>query len=179
MAMLLALLIVASYINISVGLLKFTLQLLAVFLIGFYSSIFEAMIILVLYICLGLVGLPVFANFGGGVAYLVNPTFGFVYGFIPGVLMMFLIKNVFKNFEKFKIFKYILMCVSCLFIVYFVGFIHGYFVMNYYLNKTYDFYNLLMLFIVPYIPFDLIKIGVAVVTKLALDKIYGVKLSKI
>ena len=179
MAMLLALLIVASYINISVGVLKFTLQLLVVFLIGFFATMLEGSIILVLYISLGLLGLPVFANFGGGIAYLVNPTFGFVYGFIPGILVMGLIKNLFKSFDKFKIFKYILMCLSCLLVVYIVGFIHGYFIMNYYLNKTYDFTNLLLVFIVPYIPFDLIKMGVAIIAKIALDKVYGIKLSKI
>ncbi len=179
MAMLLALLIVASYINISVGVLKFTLQLLVVFLIGFFATMLEGSIILVLYISLGLIGLPVFANFGGGIAYLVNPTFGFVYGFIPGILVMNLVKNLFKTFEKFKIFKYILMCLSCLFVVYLIGFIHGYFIMNYYLNKTYDITNLLLVFIVPYIPFDLMKMGVAIVSKIALDKVYGVKLSKI
>ncbi len=179
MAMLLALLIVASYINISVGVLKFTLQLLVVFLIGFFATMLEGSIILVLYISLGLIGLPVFANFGGGIAYLVNPTFGFVYGFIPGILVMGLIKNLFKSFNKFKIFEYILMCLGCLFVVYLIGFIHGYLIMNYYLNKTYDVTNLLLVFIVPYIPFDLIKMGVAIVSKLALDKAYGVKLSKI
>ncbi|MFA7222842.1 MAG: biotin transporter BioY [Bacilli bacterium] len=179
MAMLLALLIVCSYINISVGLLKFTLQLLVVFLIGLYANLYEGMIIIFSYIFLGLVGVPVFANFGGGIAYLVSPTFGFVYGFIPGILIMNLIRFLFRNVAKFKVFQYILSCVSCLLIVYIVGFVHGYFILNYYLGKSYDFVSLLGLFILPYIPYDCIKLGVAVVSKLAIDKVYAVKASRV
>jgi biotin transport system substrate-specific component len=179
MAMLLALLIVCSYINISVGLLKFTLQLLVVFLIGLYANLYEGMIIIFSYIFLGLVGVPVFANFGGGIAYLVSPTFGFVYGFIPGILIMNLIRFLFRNVAKFKVFQYILSCVSCLLIVYIVGFVHGYFILNYYLGKSYDFVSLLGLFILPYIPYDCIKLRVAVVSKLAIDKVYAVKASRV
>lgn len=179
MAMLLALLIVCSYINISVGLLKFTLQLLVVFLIGLYANLYEGMIIIFSYIFLALVGVPVFANFGGGIAYLVSPTFGFVYGFIPGILIMNLIRFLFRNVAKFKVFQYILSCVSCLLIVYIVGFVHGYFILNYYLGKSYDFVSLLGLFILPYIPYDCIKLGVAVVSKLAIDKVYAVKASRV
>ena len=68
MAMLLALLIVSSYISINTGVLKFTLQLLVIFIIGLCSTMLESVIIVSLYIILGVLGLPIFANFGGGFA---------------------------------------------------------------------------------------------------------------
>lgn len=179
MAILLALLIVSSYITIPVGVLKFTLQLLVVLLIGFYSNLLESIIVIVSYIFLGLVGVPVFANFSGGIQYISNPTFGFVYGFFFGVLVMQLFKFLFKKCIKFKFLRYLIISLICLMIVYFVGFIHGYFTFNYYLGKNYSVANLLMLFIVPYIPFDLIKIGVAILSKFAVDKVYKYDLSKI
>jgi biotin transport system substrate-specific component len=37
----------------------------------------------VLYLALGAVGLPVFAGFGGSLAFLVGPTGGFLVGFLP------------------------------------------------------------------------------------------------
>ena len=179
MAILLALLMVSSYITIPVGVLKFTLQLLVVLLIGFYSNLLESIIVIVSYIFLGLVGVPVFANFSGGIQYILNPTFGFVYGFFFGVLVTQLFKFLFKKCIKFKFLRYLIISLSCLMTVYFVGFIHGYFIFNYCLGKNYSVANLMMLFIVPYIPFDLIKIGVAILSKFAADKVYKYDLSKI
>ncbi len=179
MAMLLALLIVSSYISINTGVLKFTLQLLVIFIIGLCSTMLESVIIVSLYIILGVLGLPIFANFGGGFAYLLSPTFGFVYSFLIGVMVMQIIKNAFKKIQKYKILEYTLMCLACLFVVYLIGLIHFYFVYNYYLDKSSTFGNAIMLTVVPYIPFDILKIVVAIITKLTIDKIYEHKVSKV
>ncbi len=179
MAMLLALLIVSSYISINTGVLKFTLQLLVIFIIGLCSTMLESVIIVSLYIILGVLGLPIFANFGGGFAYLLSPTFGFVYSFLIGVMVMQVIKNAFRKIQKYKILEYTLMCLACLFVVYLIGLIHFYFVYNYYLDKSSTFGNAIMLTVVPYIPFDILKIVVAIITKLTIDKIYEHKVSKV
>lgn len=179
MAMLLALLIVSSYISINTGVLKFTLQLLVIFIIGLCSTMLESVIIVSLYIILGVLGLPIFANFGGGFAYLLSPTFGFVYSFLIGVMVMQIIKNAFKKIQKYKILEYTLMCLACLFVVYLIGLIHFYFVYNYYLDKSSTFGNAIMLTVVPYIPFDILKMVVAIITKLTIDKIYEHKVSKV
>ncbi|MBQ3154831.1 MAG: biotin transporter BioY, partial [Clostridia bacterium] len=39
------------------------------------------------YLVLGAVGVPVFAGFRGGIAQLVGPTGGFLFGFLPAVLI--------------------------------------------------------------------------------------------
>ncbi len=179
MAMLLALLIVSSYISINTGVLKFTLQLLVIFIIGLCSTMLESVIIVSLYIILGVLGLPIFANFGGGFAYLLSPTFGFVYSFLIGVMVMQVIKNAFRKIQKYKILEYTLMCLACLFVVYLIGLIHFYFVYNYYLDKSSTFGNAIMLTVVPYIPFDILKMVVAIITKLTIDKIYEHKVSKV
>lgn len=179
MAMLLALLVVSSYISINTGVLKFTLQLLVIFIIGLCSTMLESVIIVSLYIILGVLGLPIFANFGGGFAYLLSPTFGFVYSFLIGVMVMQVIKNAFRKIQKYKILEYTLMCLACLFVVYLIGLIHFYFVYNYYLDKSSTFGNAIMLTVVPYIPFDILKIVVAIITKLTIDKIYEHKVSKV
>ena len=93
-ALFLALLIVSSFISIDVGYCKFTLQLLTVFLIANFLSLADGLIIIALYIVMGLIGIPVFAGFGGGIAYAASPTFGFVYGFIFVILLNHLFSDV-------------------------------------------------------------------------------------
>ena len=177
MAMFLAFLVVGSWITIDTGLLKFTLQILVIFLIGLFFNLKESMIIILTYVLLGLIGLPFFSNFGGGFAYAINPTFGFVYGFIPGLVVMYLFKHFLTDkvtSKKLKIVYQTLSCLSCLLIVYIFGFIHGYIILNFVNGKALGFGYLMSIFIVPYIPFDILKIVVAIVSYNSLGKyLYG------
>ncbi len=58
-----------------------TLQLFFAVLAGLILGARNGLISQLIYTFLGLVGLPVFA-YGGGFSYVLNPTFGFVVGFI-------------------------------------------------------------------------------------------------
>lgn len=73
-----ALTAVGAQIAIPVGNVPTTLQMFFVFLSGFLLSPFEAMTYMLLYLTLGALGLPVFANFSGGIAHLVGPTSGYL-----------------------------------------------------------------------------------------------------
>ena len=72
------LLTVSSKISIPFYPVPMTLQTLVVYfiaasmgMVGFYSTF--------IYVVLGTLGLPIFAN-GGGIGYIFSPTFGFLYG---------------------------------------------------------------------------------------------------
>mgnify|MGYP001266859700 CR=1 FL=1 len=62
-------------------------------MIGFYSTLS--------YVILGLMGLPIFAA-GGGIGYVMSPTFGFLYGMVLGSLAIaYFSKDLFnKNLIK-------------------------------------------------------------------------------
>jgi len=64
--------------------------MLFVFLSGFLLGPVEAMTSMLLYLTLGAVGLPVFANFSGGIAHLVGPTSGYLWAF---PISAFLLRN--------------------------------------------------------------------------------------
>lgn len=59
-----------------------TLQTLAVFLAGGWLGPWRGMAAVVLYLALGAVGLPVYADGGAGLAHLFGPTSGYLFGFI-------------------------------------------------------------------------------------------------
>lgn len=59
-----------------------TLQTLFVFLAGFYLSPRNAGISMFIYILLGIIGVPVFSGYTGGLGVLLGPSGGFLLGFI-------------------------------------------------------------------------------------------------
>lgn len=67
--------------------MHFTLQWLAVLLAGLLCERKTAVMSVGCYLLLGLCGVPVFAT-GGGLAYLVKPTFGFLLGFLAAAGVM-------------------------------------------------------------------------------------------
>lgn len=58
-----------------------TMQTFAVILTAIILGARNGMISMIIYLLLGMVGVPVFANFGGGLYYFVGPTGGFLVSF--------------------------------------------------------------------------------------------------
>lgn len=79
-----ALIAVGAFIKIVIPVgadtMNFTLQWLFVLLAGLLLGSRRAFLSVTTYLVIGLVGFPVFAR-GGGPAYLIRPTFGFLLGF--------------------------------------------------------------------------------------------------
>lgn len=92
LALFLMLLIIASQIKLYIGMIPITLQLLVVLLMGLFLNIKQIIVVILTYITLGLIGLPIFSS-GGGIAYLISLSFGYIIGF----LFLAIIINVFKN----------------------------------------------------------------------------------
>lgn len=76
-----ALVCAGTFIKIPFFPVAMTLQTLFVFLSGLLLPPLYAFLSILLYILLGLIGLPVFTS-GGGVGALISPTGGFIFGFL-------------------------------------------------------------------------------------------------
>lgn len=63
------------------------LQTFAVALCGYFLGAKKGIAAVLVWIAIGMVGVPVFAGFKGGFAVLLGLTGGFIYGFIPLVLL--------------------------------------------------------------------------------------------
>lgn len=81
-ATMLALLIICSQLSIPLPAIPLTLQTFAVGLIATLMPLQNGLIIICGYLILGTIGLPVFANFTGGVAVIASPLGGYLIGFI-------------------------------------------------------------------------------------------------
>ena len=110
-ALMVSFLAVVSQLSIPTLLgVPFTIQIFAVGLIGYLFNTGKSLITVGVYIALGAVGAPIFANFGGGLFYLFGYTGGFIWGFL---LLAFLCS---LNMGKMKIPLGILGVIVCHFI---------------------------------------------------------------
>jgi biotin transport system substrate-specific component len=160
-AIMLAMLCVIGMFSIPLGdNIKVSLQLLMVFIIGLtVSTFYDGIIITGLYLLIGLF-IPVYAGFNAG----VTPTFGFVISFVVITpILYFLNKLPIKN-------QFIRMAIACLVSLIICYAIGSVFLMLY-LKLSIE--KALLISVVPYIPFDIAKIVIAVlVVSLLPKKIY-------
>lgn len=157
-ALMIALLIICSQIAIPVGPLIYTLQTLAVLLIGFLLPVKYAFISTVLYIAMGLAGLPVFANFGGGIGSFVSPTFGFIISFV--VAATFIAYYIQKN--SMALHHMVIAAIIATIIIYILGFIYFTYVMNVLNAKAMGTGQIFSLVVLPYLPGDAAKAALAI-----------------
>ncbi len=87
---------VCSWISIPTT-IPFTLQTFAVFCALLLLGGKNGTISIIIYILLGLIGIPVFSGFKGGIGVLLGVTGGYIAGFVLSGLIFWLITSVFKK----------------------------------------------------------------------------------
>ena len=152
-----SLICICSWITIP-GTIPFTLQTFAIFvtlgLLGWKRGLFSILI----YIILGIIGLPVFSSFNSGIGVILGPTGGYIIGFLFSSFLYFLLEKFIKNENVKLILGFILSLILC----YLIGTIWFYYV--YGNNIEYmSFYNVMMICVIPFIIPDLLKILLAFV----------------
>lgn len=88
-----ALTAVCAWITIP-SVIPFTLQTFGIFLCLGLLGGRRGTVSVLIYILLGLVGLPVFSGFKGGIAAIVGPTGGYIIGFVCSALVYWLITKL-------------------------------------------------------------------------------------
>ena len=166
-----ALTAVGAFIRIPTPWLAFTLQLLFVFMAGLLLGPLYGALSQVIYVLLGLVGLPIF-TFGGGFSSIFQPSFGFLLGFSPAAAVTGAIAR-----NSRSILRAFLACLAGLLAAYLVGIPYMWLILNYYIKASYSFGALLMAYMLPYLPFDALKIAVALLSfrplRSVIDKTLG------
>lgn len=65
------------------------------------------------YLCLGAVGLPVFSGFGAGIGALFGPTGGFLWGFLAGSLGFWAVSAILKRKNWIALAAFQIICYAC------------------------------------------------------------------
>lgn len=151
-----ALLSVSTFIRIPMYPVSVTMQTFIIFLIPFIFGAKISFISVLIYIFLGLIGLPIFSN-GGGIGYIFMPTFGYLIGYLISVVFAGIICNKNKIIMNF-VFAGILSIV----IIHACGIIGLYININYIQDKNILFSSIFKSGIVFVIP-DLIKLILATI----------------
>ncbi|GAB0171026.1 biotin transporter BioY [Lysinibacillus sp. CTST325] len=129
-AMFAALTAIGAFIKIPLPVVPFTLQIVFVFLAGSLLGSRNGLQSQLVYIGVGLVGLPVFTQ-GGGITYVLQPTFGFLIGFALAALVIgFMIEKVDTPTKK----HFIGANIVGLFIIYAVAVPYLYVSLNFWLH---------------------------------------------
>ncbi len=152
-AVVVAVICVVSPFSIPIGPVPISLSILAV-LIGIYAlGMKRAAIACIIYILLGLVGLPVFSGFTGGPAKLFGPTGGYIIGYI----FLALIAGWFMDHFDAKPLPSFLGMVLGVAVCYAFGTIW----LAFQAKMTAE--AALMAGVIPFIPFDIAKIIIALI----------------
>lgn len=158
-----ALICVGAYISIPVGpAVPISLQNFFVFMAGLLLAPGEAALAALIYMILGLIGVPIFAGFTGGIQSIFKPSFGFIIAFIFGAYVISIMTKGTNN--RMRIF---LSLIVCEIILYAIGLPYMYFILKNYLHVGPEVidstYKIFMLGCIPYLPGDLLKIVVATI----------------
>lgn len=122
------------------------------------------------YTILGLIGLPVFSS-GGGLSYVLTPSFGYLLGFIVGAVLLSAIYSSPKI--KKRIVAYILGCLVCIVSIYTLGITYLYIIMNVYMDSAISVSSALVKGALIFLPFDVVKCVIAYLIIITLEKATG------
>lgn len=111
-----ALIAVGAFIQIPIPFLSFSLQTLFLALACVLLDRKWATISVLIYIAIGLVGFPIFSR-GGGIGYVVQPSFGFLIGFVLWALITPTIIQRLKNRSVWHLFLAELAGVVAMYVV--------------------------------------------------------------
>ena len=168
---------IGAFISIPVGPVPITLQTLFVLLGGIILGSKLGALSQIVYIILGLVGVPIFAGFSGGLQTVLKPSFGFLIGFIFAAYVVgkmtedssqFTIHNsqFNKNNSNQKIIsskKILVATIVGTLVIYVCGLPYMYFILNNVMNMGLSVWAVIKMGSLLFLPGDILKIIIATI----------------
>lgn len=123
---------IGAFIKIPIPICPFTLQLTFTTLAGLLLGKRRGALSVAVYVFIGLLGIPVFTE-GGGIYYVLKPTFGYIIGFIAGTYVTGAIAWGAEEPSYLRIF---LASVAGVVIDYLFGMVYMYIICNYVIDAA-------------------------------------------
>lgn len=148
-----------AFISIPVGPVPITLQILFTMLSAVILGAKLGALSQFVYVILGLVGLPVFAGFTGGISCIIKPSFGYLIGFIAAA---YVIGKIAEGGSKEPGFlRLFAACVLGIVIIYLIGVPYMYFIIKNVMTSNISIGKAISTGFLIFVPGDLIKAIVA------------------
>lgn len=152
---------VCAWISIPISEISITLQTFAVCLAGALLGWKRGLFATAAYLLLGAVGVPVFSGFTGGIARLVGPTGGYLIGFLFTAVLSGVGGDLARRMRG-KLFFLVAAAFMVLGVLLCYAFGTGWFmILMSGKGNPYTLFSALSLCVVPFLPFDLLKIALA------------------
>ena len=148
-----ALTAVGAWIQIPIAPVPFTFQVLFVLLAGVMLGSWNGALSQIVYVLLGVIGLPVFAGGTSGLGILFGPTGGYLFGFILAAFLIGKVNEVLKH----NFLMELVSMVAGIMVIYILGMAQLAVVANLSLGKAF------IGGVLPFIGFDLVKAAIAAV----------------
>lgn len=121
-----ALIAIGAFIRIPLPVTVFSLQFTFVLLAGMILGSKGGALASLLYVVIGLIGFPIFTE-GGGLGYLLKPTFGYLIAFIAASYIVGLTR---EKFGTQSVGKLIAGCILAMLVTYLIGTVYTYFILK-------------------------------------------------
>lgn len=163
-----ALTAIGAFIRIPLPYVPFTLQYLFCALSAMLLGRRNGMRSQLLYVIIGLIGIPVFTK-GGGPQYILQPTFGYLIGFIIGAYIIGLIASRFKKLNFISVF---IATTIGLIVIYLFGVVYLMIIENMYLGVNMTVGQSIMVGVIPFLPGDIfLNILISILTPNIIKKL--------
>ncbi|WP_194190145.1 biotin transporter BioY [Clostridium chrysemydis] len=161
-----ALTAIGAFIRIPIPIVPFTLQYFFCSLGAILLGSKRGALAQILYVFIGLIGIPVFTQ-GGGPSYVFQPTFGYLIGFIFGA---FIIGKIIENVKSVNPKTIFLAGILGLLVIYIFGVSYMYLIYNIYLGQAMSPIAAVSIGAIACMPSDLVS---TIIISLVGSKIYS------
>ena len=149
-----ALTAVGAFINFPITTdVPFSLQVFFVLLVGAFLGARLGVWSQIIYILIGLVGVPIFTK-GGGIGYIFQPSFGYLIGFILCAFIIGKLVEKATNLKYYKMFAIIFIGICS---IYLIGVPYQYVIVRFFLKASHTIALASLIKLIPIFALDMVK----------------------
>lgn len=146
---------IGTFISIPIGPVPITAQSFFVILSGILLGPKLGALSQTLYLFLGIIGMPIFSGFTGGLQAIYRPSFGFLIGF---VFASYTAGKLIEDFKNITITKILISSIVSTMVIYIFGLPYMYYILNFLTDSHMSIGSVFKFGFILFLPGDILKI---------------------